>query len=403
MNSRLAIIAATLIWSTSGWTQASEQKLTGKWRGEFTIRDGTKAPFNFEIRNDQKLYLINGEEVFETARIVVKDDSLFVPLDQFDNELAFKINNHTLRGVLRRQDHTGNTTPVIAEKGIQYRFKQNQTPAGDIGGSYDVEFQFESGKKEKGVAVFKQQGNKLTGTFLKPSGDTRFLEGVVHGNRFYLSSFIGSSPGYYEGTFSTDGKIRGVQIGTRVKHEFNGSRNENAALNDPYKISSLKKGQQSLTFSFPDAEGKIVSLSDEKYKNKVVIVAITGTWCPNCIDEAAFLSPWYKKNKDRGVEVITIHYERQTDTAFAYKMMRRFRKRFDIQYDQVLGGMAHTDSVSKSLPQLESFSSFPTTIFIDKKGNVSKIHTGYTGPATGKFYDEFVKEFNEEVDRLLER
>lgn len=108
-----------------------------------------------------------------------------------------------------------------------------------------------------------------------------------------------------------------------------------------------------------------------------------------------------QKNNNRGVEIITIHYERQSDTAYAGKVMRRFRQRFDITYDQLFGGISHKDTVMQSLRGLEGFNSFPTTIFIDKKGNVTKIHTGYTGPATGKFYGDFVKEFNGEVDRLL--
>jgi thiol-disulfide isomerase/thioredoxin len=153
-------------------------------------------------------------------------------------------------------------------------------------------------------------------------------------------------------------------------------------------------------FSFPDIEGNIVSLNDEKYRNKVLIIPVTGTWCPNCIDEAAFLSPWYKKNKDRGVEIITIHYERQADTGFSRKVMRRFRNRFNIQYDQLFGGLSDSDTVRTSLA-LPEFRAFPTTLFIDKKHRIAKIHSGYSGPATGKFYDDFIREFNEEVDKLL--
>lgn len=376
--------------------------LEGKWRGEFIIRDGIAAPFNFEIRDNGKAYLINGKEIYEAGQLRLVNDSVFIPLDQFDNELALKRAKNTLHGVLRKQDHTGAPIPLKAEKNKTYRFpRKEKGSARNIAGRYELMFELNSGKKEKGIAVFEQQGHILTGTFLKPSGDARFLEGIVDGNRFYLSSFIGSSPGYYAGTITEDGKISGAQTGTKIRHLFSGFRNDTATLADAFNVSRLKEGQNKLEFSLPDINGKQVSLSDPKYKNKVVIIAITGTWCPNCIDEAAFLSPWYEKNRERGVEIITIHYERQSDTAYARKVMSRFRKRFDITYDQVFGGIAHTDSVKKSLPALAKFSSFPTTIFVGKNGNVSKIHTGYTGPATGKFYDEFLKEFNDEVDSLL--
>ena len=396
-----AAVAGMLLSAIQSCAQ-NQASLAGYWRGEFTIRENIKAPFNFEIKADSSVVLINGEERFETGRFWAKRDSVFIPLDQFDNELAFRVTNKGMSGVLRKQDHTGVSTPVTAEKSRE-RFRKTGEPALNMSGTYEVQFQFESGKKEKAVAVFTQEGNKLAGTFLKPSGDTRFLEGIVVGNRFYLSSFIGSSPGYYEGAVTREGKISGFQAGTKIKHLFSGKSNSSATLNDPYSVTSVSKGDSTITFNLPDVNGKMVSLQDEKYRNKVVIIAITGTWCPNCVDEAAFLSPWYNKNKERGVEIITIHFERQADTAFTRKVMNRFRNRFKIEYDQVFGGLSNADSVPKVIKGLDSFRSFPTTIFIDKKGKVSKIHAGYTGPATGKFYDEFVEEFNKEVDRLLSK
>lgn len=374
--------------------------LKGKWRGEFALRENLKVPFNFEIAGDGMVYLLNADEKFQTATVSIKNDSLFVPLDQFDNELAFAIAGNKLSGVLRKQDGSGTLLPVTAEKNKTARFIENKKlKASDISGSYAVEFTFESGKREKAVAVFKQDGKKLTGTFLKESGDARYLEGITEGNKFYLSSFIGSTPGYYTGTV-TNGAIKGEQIGSRIRHAFQGTRDDNAALPDPYREPADSERQKLHRFSFPDLEGNMISPDNEKFKNKVVIIPITGTWCPNCIDEAMFLSPWYKANRDRGVEIITIHYERQTDTAYYRKVMSRFRKRFDLQYDQVFGGLSNSDTVRKSL-MIPDFRAFPTTLFIDKKGRIAKLHSGYSGPATGKFYDDFVKEFNEEVDKLL--
>ncbi|MBL7699752.1 MAG: TlpA family protein disulfide reductase [Chitinophagaceae bacterium] len=377
------------------------QDLTGKWRGEFTLRENLKVPFNFEIAAGGMVYLLNAAEKFETGIISFKNDSLFIPLDQFDNELALQVKGNKLSGVLRKQDHTGTPLLVTAEKNKTHRFAESKNiPPKEISGSYNLEFTFESGKKEKSVAIFKQDGKKLTGTFLKESGDARYLEGITEGNKFYLSSFIGSSPGYYTGTVNDDGTIKGEQVGSRIRHSFKGKRDDNAALPDATIELPDDAREKLRRFSFPDIEGNIVSPEDEKYKNKVVIIPITGTWCPNCIDEAAFLSPWYKENRGRGVEIITIHYERQTDTAYYRKVMSRFRKRFDIHYDQVFGGISNSDTVRKSL-LLPGFRAFPTTLFIDRKGRISKIHSGYSGPATGKFYEEFIREFNEEVDKLL--
>lgn len=378
----------------------------GDWRAVFQVRPGVEVPINFDIRTaeggDLKAFFHNAEERFEGGRVKVTADSLFIFLDQFDNVLAFQIGDHGLTGVLRKQDGTGSPLPVTASAGVNYRFPETGVaPAGNISGTYDIVFRSESGKEEKAVGLFRQEGNKLRGTFLRVTGDSRYLEGIVEGNDFYLSSFIGSAPSYYKGSFTRDGQLTGEIVGTRGGQAFTGVLNPKAALPDPYTLTYLKAGYSSFDFSLPDADGRKVSLTDEKFKNKVVIVTIGGTWCPNCVDETSFLAPWYKANHARGVEIVSIQYERQTDPSFVRKVLTRMRDRYDIRYDQVFGGLADKQGVANSLPALNTFLAFPTTIIIDKKGRVAEIHTGYSGPATGEYYQQFVKAFNEEIDTLL--
>ncbi|MFM7090567.1 MAG: peroxiredoxin family protein [Bacteroidota bacterium] len=162
------------------------------------------------------------------------------------------------------------------------------------------------------------------------------------------------------------------------------------------------KPNSEFDFTFPDAfTGKMVSLKDTKYKGKVIIVTILGSWCPTCVDESMFLSPWYNANKNRGVEIIGLAFERQNDPNFAKSRLEVLKKRFDIKYDLLFAGLADKKFASKVLPALSEVLSFPTTILIDRTGKVYKIHTGYNGPATGKYYEEFVKDFNLDIDRLL--
>ncbi len=66
-----------------------------------------------------------------------------------------------------------------------------------------------------------------------------------------------------------------------------------------------------------------------------------------------------------------------------------------------MAGVANKDSVAKSMPQLAKFLAFPTTIFLDKKGAVRSIHTGFAGPGTGQYYEEEKAHFNRTVDKLL--
>jgi thiol-disulfide isomerase/thioredoxin len=381
----------------------------GNWRAVFQLKPGVEVPITFDIRTSAadtlKAYFHNAEERFEGGWIRQTSDSLFIFLDQFDNELAFRIADSGLTGVLKKQDGTGTPLPVTAQAGVNYRFRdEGIKPAGDISGTYDITFHSENGKEEKAVGLFRQQGNTLRATFLRVTGDSRYLEGIVEGDHFYLSSYIGgAAPGYYTGSFTTDGQLEGNVVGAHGGQAFTGIHNEKAALPDAYTLTYLKPGYSSFDFSFPDANGHPITLQATKFRNKVVIVTIGGTWCPNCVDETSFLAPWYAANKSRGIEIVSIQYERQTDTAFVHKVLSRQREKYNIGYTQVFGGLADKQGVANSLPSLNAFLAFPTTIFIDKKGKVAKIHTGYSGPATGIYYQQFEKEFNDEVDELVKQ
>lgn len=380
----------------------------GKWRGSFTVQDGQEVPFNFEIARTnagtQRVYFLNGDERFDGGGVLMKNDTLFLLLEPFEKELYLTETARGWEGVLRNGNNPTGGLPVNAQFGNTRRFAlPTGTPAADISGTYAIEFTGANGKTEQAVGLFSQEGSRLKATFLRITGDSRYLEGVIDGNNFVLSSFIGNGPAYYKGSFDKNKNITGAIIGQRGSQPFTGKYDEQAALPDPYGLTTLKQGYSSLAFSFPSADGKQISLDDASFKNKVVVLSITGSWCPNCMDESAFLAPWYKANKDRGVEIIAIHYERRTDTAYAWPALKRFRNKFDIGYTQVLGGRADKQEVAASLPALNTFLSFPTLIFIDKKGKVDKIHTGFSGPATGKHYTKFIEEFNTEINKLVSR
>ncbi|MBE7170779.1 MAG: TlpA family protein disulfide reductase [Williamsia sp.] len=407
-----SLFAAFTLLSLSNYGQGTAQKnipfiVKGEsyWRGVFTLSNGQEVPFNFLVKSvpgTSKIYFLNAGEEFEGGKITQAGDSLFVSFDQFDNEFALSYENNKLTGTLRRQDKKGNPISLSAVPNNKTRFPETANqPEGDMSGTYDVRFELPGGREEKAVGLFTQDGKKLKATFLKVTGDSRYLDGIVDGNQFYLSSFIGSSPVYYRGSFTKDNKISGEIVGQRSNQKFTATPDANAALPDAYSLTYIKEGYNDFNFSFPDLQGKTVSLKDEKYKNKVVVVTIGGTWCPNCIDETAFLSPWYVKNKNRGVEVISLQYERQSDPAYVTKAITAFKNRFNVQYEQLFAGIADKQQVAESLPALNTFLSFPTTIFVGKNGKVDKIHTGFTGPATGKYYDEFKKEFEEEIAKLL--
>ena len=160
----------------------------------------------------------------------------------------------------------------------------------------------------------------------------------------------------------------------------------------------VKPGEESLDFSFKNLEGQQVAINSDRFKNKVVVVQLMGSWCPNCMDETAFLSDYYNRNKQRGVEVVALAYEYSTDWERSVNSLKKFQQRFNVQYPILNTEVSVLDSLrtEKTLPQVTRIKFFPSSIIIDKKGKIRKLDTGFNGPATGSHYLAYKKEFEED-------
>ena len=145
----------------------------------------------------------------------------------------------------------------------------------------------------------------------------------------------------------------------------------------------------------------MVSSGDSLFHNKVVIVQILGTWCPNCMDETRFLNEWYKSHHKQGVEVVGLAFESKDEFAYAAGRVRKMKEKMNVTYPVLIAGNKDKKKAAEALPMLEKVVAFPTTVFIGRDGKVKKIHTGFSGPGTLEYYDRFIQEFNQTVDALL--
>lgn len=385
----------------------------GTYRAVLKTKGG-ELPFGLDIQptaTDPKTYTvfaINGNERLKMDPATVQNDSLRIPMTLFESELVAKINGNQLRGVWRRRRtaQQTQTLPFSAQHGLAYRFvPDNKSATTNLTGKWATDFGSKSGKVDtvNAVGVFDQKGNRLAGTFLTPTGDYRYLDGNVVGDSLFLSCFDGSHIYLFKAKHdpATKTLTGGHWAGVSGYEAWVARFDPAADLPDPAKLTYLKPGAKTLNFSFPEPGGKTVSTTDPRFKNKVTIVQIMGSWCPNCMDETNFLSPWYKRNKQRGVEVVGLAFERSAEMSESGPKIERMKQRFQIDYPVALAGTNDKAQASKALPDLNAVVAFPTTIFIDKKGQVRHIHTGFSGPGTGKYYDQYVEEFNRLVDKLL--
>ncbi len=381
----------------------------GLWRAVLINQKGIEIPFNFEVKdtlNNLTLILINGSERLKVNQILVKGDSVFIQLPLFDSEIKGVLNDKTINGVyIKRLANSHEIMGFEALAGVGYRIKnETNPPKSNLSGKWETIF-LDSNKKDTTQAVgeFSQIGNKVYGTFLTPTGDFRYLEGIVEGNKFNISTFDGAHAFLFTGDILADSIIKNGKFysGMFGEETFTAVKNAKAKLPNAYSLTNLKLGKNKLDFSFPNLDKIKVSLNDKVYKNKVVLVQILGSWCPNCMDETAFLANFYKKNKHKGVEIIGLAYERTSDFEKSKTNIEKLIKRFDVKYPILITGFTKDKAqVLKSLPQLLQFVAFPTLLVIDKNGEVQKIHTGFSGPGTGVHYTNFVSDFSKMVDNL---
>jgi len=406
LSSLLSLITWGLL-AMSGCTSRVQQPVLGAYRATLALPGG-ELPFGLEIAREGDHYILfmtNGPERTRVPDVKVENGELVANFPGYENSLRASLRKNALEGTvtLIKSGGVEQVIPFKATRGETHRFfAAGATDNADVAGRWAVAFTADDGTASNAVAVFGQQHDRVTGTVMTPTGDHRYLDGQVRGDELFLSTFAGGLPYLYRLKVNRAGELTGEYWQGLKSHEkLLARRDANATLVDAESLTQMKGGEQRLDFTFKDLDGKPVSLGDARFRGKVVLVTLGGSWCPNCHDEAMFLAPFYREHRDQGFEVIALMFERHGEFAKAAAAARGFRDDLGVGYTTLIAGISDTDEASKVLPTLSGVHGFPTSIFIDRQGKVRRIHTGFTGPATGKPYDDYVVEFRKYVEELL--
>lgn len=382
----------------------------GTWRAELLREEGLPIVFNFDLNYEKGkpfMYIRNSTERLEVRNIKAIGDSVLIDLPFFESAFFLKKQEDgSLKGEWRKGTTKGlSIMPMVAVPNRSDRFMAGTGPTEKITGKWEMTILRPDGSPRPAIAQFLQKGSRLTGTIIAPSGDYRYLEGIVRGDSLFLSTFDGSHAYVFSARIKSATEIEGGRFYSGPTHveTFSAIRNENAQLPLDGIGVYLKPDAPALDFSFPDLDGKTVSIRDSRFQNKVVVIQLMGSWCPNCMDETNFLSKYYSRNKSRGVEVVSLAYEYSTDLTRSRASLRKFQQRFQVGYPMLITGVTSSDTLrtEKTLPQLTPIKVFPSTIFVGKDGAIKKVHSGFFGPATGEAYTNYVAEFEATINKLL--
>ena len=385
-------------------SQSLNKPKLGKYRAEIITKDNSELPFKFELLTESnKLVMIveNDKETLIYDDIIFKDDSIKILMPPYDAVIIVKPEGETLNGRYLKEE-SGKQASFKATINDEPKFISDLKANFYLDGRYKTVFRPEN--PYPGLGLFTQKDNKVSGTFRKNTGDTRYLSGITFGDSILLSTFDGAHPYLIKAEKKGDTIFGNLHYYSDSITEFWMIEDDDYELANSKNLTKLKDGFQSINFTFKDINGELISLNDDWFKNKVVVVQILGTWCPNCLDETQFFLSYLKENPNEDLAFVGLSVEAAKTEERAIKRIKNMIDKFEIPYPILLAQYGSTDKETflEKIPMLENIISYPTTIIIDKNGKVNSIHTGFNGPATGQAFLDYKKEFESEIKGLLE-
>ena len=402
MTTKLSALFVVLLALIAFPSRAGAQPVNGLWDATVLVNNGAlEIPFRFELSgsgSNVKGSFFNGDDKTTSTSGSLERGRLLLSFDELGTALEATLKDGRLEGQYSRGTR-GAPYPFQAKRFAPVTVGETSVPA--IAGLWNVQVGKSSKGEEAWQLIVRQSGAEVSAAILRIDGDTGTLTGTYRDGKFALSHFSGARPMRLELKPAADGTLAVVQ---NTDNPLTALRAEQAAAkglpqpSDPSRFTSVKDPTEPFRFSFPDLEGKLVSNTDPRFQGKVVIVAIGGSWCPNCHDETPFLVELYKKYRKQGLEIVELSFEEEAQIRNPVRV-KAFNKRYGVEYTVLIPG--EPKELNDKVPQGMNLNSFPTTFFLGRDGKVRSAHAGFPGKASGKFHTEAKEEIAALVERLL--
>lgn len=394
--------------STAQTPQAVARDWSGLWDATVVV-NGLEVPFRFEIAapdrgkksNDTALRgsFFDGDRKVTSTHTSLNGDALSLRFDQYLAVLDLTLTDGQLTGQYSRGKR--GIYPFKATRAAKAAAAATSTPPPSIAGEYTIPTTSNKGEVAWRFLV-RQNGADVSAAILRVDGDTGTLTGRWRDGKFVLSHFSGARPSVLEVTPAADGSLEILQNGknklTAISPALAKSR-DNAAPTDPAKHTTITSGDERFQFALPDLDGKTVTETDPRFQGKVLVISITGSWCPNCHDEAPFLAELQRKYRKKGLEVVAFSFE-EAEQLTNPTRLRAFVKEYGLDYTILLAG--EPEQLAAKVPQVSNLNAFPTTLFVGRDGKLKSTHAGFPSPASGKYYQQARKDIAALVERLLD-
>jgi len=430
------LAAAVTMTAVSSAAESSGSAIDGRWDAAL-VDNGPSVPFRLDISGSGpslKGTFYDGSKPYDaTTSVTFKDGKLVLKAEHYLTTITAELKNGEL---------VGNTTLVGPGYSIEYGFhavRHVDAPAlaaavaaPNIAGSWEIALDSPSSKGEKAFRLIVQQhGAEVGASILRVDGDTGAYSGSFKDGKWVLSHFDGHRPGVIEITAGQDGSLEVLAHNEAYAKAFKASSGSARKGDDSYGESPLgpavihyvayrsevarAKGlpapddyfahttardpHEKFTFNFPDADGRLVSNEDPRFKGKVVLAVVTGTWCPNCHDEAQYLVELDKKYRAKGLAIVALDFE-EPEQQSSLERERAFVTQYGVKYTYLIAGAPA--QMWEKVPQLVNLNTWPATVFVGRDGTVRGVHSGFASPASGEFNAQLKQEFTSKIEQLLE-
>ena len=398
---RYIIFVISLIFITSCNSGFSEQLNLVDYVGKLEVDKDKFLPFNFSVINDSTLVVKNSSEIVEFS-IKYSRDSIFINSKVFEGYIKGVLTDVKIDGVfvIESLDRVVPFNSYESTKRFDIDFEENKKL---ITNRWKFTFSPDKDNESSSIGLFNSIGqNEIGATFRTNTGDYGFMHGGYKAGNIVLSTFNGSRAYLLEAELSND-SVKGVlYAGNHSKTIIEGVLDNDFELADEYSLTSLKNNSQKFDFSYENTVGKLISIDDDFYDGKSMVIQFMGSWCPNCLDESKFYVDYIKENDLKDIEFVALAFEYAKTKGRALKSILKLKNELKINYPILLVqyGSSDKEKALEKFPMLNNIISYPTTIFLDRNKEVIKIHTGFNGPATGEKYLEFVKEFDKTIKSM---
>jgi len=427
--------------ASAAFAQTAAAAIDGRWDASLN-NHGTVIPFRIDISGSGpslKGTFYNGFAPYDgTTQATFQDGKLVLNVEHYLT---------TITATLKAGQLTGNVLTQSRGPATEYGFQATRhadtaatNNAPSIAGSWIIPLDTPTSKGEKAFRfIVEQRGADVAASILRVDGDTGAYSGTYKDGRWVLSHFDGSRPGVIEVSLTKDGTLEVLQNTGRAKkpagqetassggyQTVSASSNSKSYSEEPADSrytsklvafradvaqakglpqpenydthTTVRDPKEKFTFNFPDVNGKLVSSDDPRFKDKVVLAVVTGTWCPNCHDEAQYLIQLDKKYREKGLAIVALDFE-EPEQQGSLERERAFVKQYGVEYTYLIAGAPA--EMWEKVPQAVNLNTWPATIFIGRDGLVKGIHSGFASPASGEFHQQLQQDFTAKIEQLL--